>query len=382
MKKKKVLVLTDHMPWGHRSIAKAIYNYLDKNSKNIEVEYAQVKAETLGGTPMYTFAYKFFPSLGKMMYKPGFRDGTKDLVRNLSRINNKRLIRVINKVKPDLIISAYFLHSYALQNLREDMGFDYKLWTIVADPWTINPVSFVDGADLTLVYDEIGIKSGVKLGVSRSKMVKTGWWVRPEMYDKRFKNEGEKMKIRKELGFNDDRPVIFVGGGSLGGLAVAKLLPLLLLTKKKVGIIFNCGKDKLSYNLVESYRKTMNKVFLENSVLIKNFGWIEDIGKVIAASDIVFGKAGPNFLFDVIAIGKPFVSITHIGGQEDGNVDLIRKKGLGWIKEGNGSLGKFLKAYLKDPKRFNNMYSKTIKKEADNNFGSLVKIAKLIEKEM
>jgi UDP-N-acetylglucosamine:LPS N-acetylglucosamine transferase len=50
------------------------------------------------------------------------------------------------------------------------------------------------------------------------------------------------------------------------------------------------------------------------------------MAEVLSASDIVFGKAGPNFLFNVVACKKPFVAITHVGGQEDGNLDIIRKK--------------------------------------------------------
>ena len=55
------------------------------------------------------------------------------------------------------------------------------------------------------------------------------------------------------------------------------------------------------------------------------------MAEVLGASDIVFGKAGPNFLFDSVACQKPFVSMTHIGGQEDGNVELIKKKKLGTL---------------------------------------------------
>jgi UDP-N-acetylglucosamine:LPS N-acetylglucosamine transferase len=51
------------------------------------------------------------------------------------------------------------------------------------------------------------------------------------------------------------------------------------------------------------------------------------------AADIIVGKAGPNTLFESVATYKPFLAITHISGQEDGNLDIIREKKLGWVEE-------------------------------------------------
>jgi UDP-N-acetylglucosamine:LPS N-acetylglucosamine transferase len=196
----------------------------------------------------------------------------------------------------------------------------YKLWTVVADPRSIVSASYVSKADLNLVYDDVGIKKGVKSGIDKEKILATGWWVRKEMYQKY-----DKVEMRKKLGIKDTRPVIFVGGGSLGTSSLSKILPALMLVKNKVAVIFNTGTDKMGYNLVEQYVKLFKK-FGNDNVIIKNLGWIDNIGEVLSACDMVFGKAGPNFLFDVVAHQIPFVAVTHIGGQEDGNLDLIKEK--------------------------------------------------------
>ena len=63
MPKKRILVLTDHMPWGHRSIAKAIFNHLTENGKenNYDVVYAEIKEKTGFADDLYTFASRCIP---------------------------------------------------------------------------------------------------------------------------------------------------------------------------------------------------------------------------------------------------------------------------------------------------------------------------------
>jgi len=165
----------------------------------------------------------------------------------------------------------------------------------------------------------------------------------------------------------DERLVVFVGGGSLGTNSLTKFLPALMLVKRPVAIIFNTGTDKLLFNMVEEYRILFNKLRKDNMVKIINLGWISNMAEVLSACDIVFGKAGPNFLFDVVAVGKPLVAITHLGGQEDGNIDLIRKKKLGWVREKRGEAVEMLLKFVENPQKYKKVYQKTVQKEAERN---------------
>jgi processive 1,2-diacylglycerol beta-glucosyltransferase len=235
-------------------------------------------------------------------------------------------------------------------------------------------MSFVDEADVQLVYDDMAAKEAEKYGFDKKNLVKTGWWVRQEMYTKY-----DRQKVRKSLGFIDDRPVVFLGGGSLGTNSLTKILPTLMFLKKKVGFVVNTGTDEFTSNLVDEFVKLYKKTRKDDTVIIKNLGWIENMAEILSASDIVFGKAGPNFLFDVVASQKPFVAITHIGGQEDGNIELIKKKKLGWIEEKNGEIYKFLMKYLENPKLYQNKYLENIKNEALINQKSLPLVLEMVK---
>ncbi len=376
--KKKILVLTDDMPWGHRSIARAIFNFLKKeiDSSKYFVELAEIKAETMSMNEFYTFAYRYVPGTNKIFHKISGLKIAQDILKEVAILNSKNLEEKISQIKPDLIISTYFLHSHSLVWWKKKKGRNFKLWTVAADPWTINPISFVPEADLNIVYDQIGKKEAIKNGVDAKKVFVTGWWTRNEMYQK-----FDYQKSREKLGFKDNRPIVFVGGGSLGTNSLYKLLPSLLIVKKKVGLIINTGTDKLAFKLVEQFIKILKTVKKDKQIQIKHLGWIDNMAEVLAAADIVFGKAGPNFLFDCVACKKPFVAMTHIGGQEDGNIDLIKKKKLGWIKERNGEISDFLIEYLEKPKYFENKFKKEIIKEGDLNKKSLPLILRRIKDE-
>ncbi|MFA4826744.1 MAG: glycosyltransferase [Candidatus Shapirobacteria bacterium] len=375
MKIKKILVLTDTMPWGHRSIARSIYNYLKPKEKENgwKVEYVEVKSDLGIGADLYTWTYRTMPRSNRWAYKLAVESQTaREYLNNLSKMGLPKIRSVIAKYRPDLVISAYFFHSQTLGKMKGEGKYEFKLWTVVADPWSVNPVSFVENADMHLVYDEVGENMAGDYGITKDKVLKTGWWVREQMYQKFTKLQIANYK--KKLGFEDDRPVIFVGGGSLGNNVLPKILPMLLMVDRKVGFVFNAGTDKFAYNLVEQYQKLLKGVRKDNLIQIKNLGWIENMAEVLAGCDMVFGKAGPNFLFDCMACEKPFVAITHIGGQEDGNLEIILEKKLGWVKEKNLDLFRFLLRYLEYPKLYEEKYMKNIKDEATKNKSSLKKI--------
>lgn len=382
MVKKRVLVLTDTLPWGHRSIARAIYGYIQKDLGNeYEVFYAEAKIPAEIVNQIYTFIYRFFPLSNRIATRLMEYGALRKLALRLAEIESPDVEKQIRKYRPDLIVSAYFLHTTALVGLRKKRNYKYKVWTVVSDPWTVNPLLFVKEADKHLVYDDIVCKKAIKYGIEAEKVLTTGWWVRQEMYDEKLQTSDFMLQMRKKLGFGDGRPVVFVGGGSLGTNSLTKLLPVLMVVKKRVGVVFNTGTDRLAYNMVNEYIRLLKKLRKDDLVQIKNMGWIENMGEVLSACDLVFGKAGPNFLFDVVACRKPFVAITHVGGQEDGNIDLIKKKKLGWVKEKGGLAAEFLLKFLDNPTKYIDKYREKIYMEASNNKKSGEIIREMIKKE-
>jgi len=373
----RILVLTDTMPWGHRSIARAIYGHLARvdPEHHWQVHFTEVKAD-LGPAPeLFTLMTRYFPETYSLAYKLSTQKITNQLLSDVSLNALGAMKEAVNQIEPDLIISTYFVHSHCLGRWKNSEGMPFKLWTVVSDPWSVSSLTFVpNGADLHLVYDKVGEKVGLDLGLAPSQILKTGWWVREEMYQ-----HYDRAEARIKLGIRDNRPVVFVGGGSLGSSAIPRALPFLMASKKPLAVIINNGTDKVSLRMVDEYVNAYQLSKRELPVQVINLGWIENIAEVLAASDIVLGKAGPNFIFEVIAQRKPFVAISHIAGNEDGNLDLIRKAQLGWVREKPNKLRDFIKDYLQRPNEYHAMFRSSIAQEANRNRKSLPMIAEAID---
>jgi UDP-N-acetylglucosamine:LPS N-acetylglucosamine transferase len=358
-KTKKIIVLTDHMPWGHRSIAKAIYEIL---KDNFEVKYIAYHSGFNLWNFWYTATYRFFPKLGSLYFKFSNNRFFSKIVEKSCLRRVPYLKKLVDKEKPDLIICTYNLFGQILSKIKNRK---FKLIQVVADPWKSYDVAFAKEADNHWVYDDKMVKKAIGLGMDKDKIIETGWWVRKEMYIK--------YKKKKEI-----KPVIFVGGGSLGNSALPKLLWIIINLKKPAKFIIGTGVDKFSYFLSLVCKKIIKLLGKDKIIDIEVYSWIEDMGKTVSRCDIVLGKGGPNFIFDCVALEKPFVMISHIGGQEDGNVDLLLEKKLGWIKESYKELKLFLDEYLKYPEKYNQMYIKNIKKEALKNKQPHRKLASIL----
>lgn len=372
------MVLTDHMPWGHRTIARAIYGYLADHGKNcVDVDYFEAKTK-IPASDIYYSIYRYAPSTNKLLasHLAGNRL-TRKLMQYTNIARSPVLANYVHKTKPDIIICCYYILSHQLVKLRKKENLAYKVWTIVADPWTTNKLSYVKDADKHLVYDKTALNMAVREGIPHSSVEVTGWWTRQQAYTKY-----DKAKTLKQLGLSADRPTVFMGGGSLGNAAIPLILPSLILTNKKVNVLINTGTDRIAKKFIGQFIKLLAYLDKDDQIRVVNLGWVDNMCEIVSASDIVFGKAGPNFLFEVVAAGKPFVSITHLSGQEDDNVKIIKAKGLGLVKEEPTAAAKFLLAYLNHPEQINLRFTKTIASEAKYNHQSLPTILKLVKQEL
>jgi hypothetical protein len=50
-----------------------------------------------------------------------------------------------------------------------------------------------------------------------------------------------------------------------------------------------------------------------------------------------------------VARRKPFVAISHISGNESGNLGMIKEFNLGWVAENPFTAGKLIKDIIADP---------------------------------
>ena len=126
----------------------------------------------------------------------------------------------------------------------------------------------------------------------KGKAVLTGCPIRQEL------RQGSKASALAMTGFNEEKPVLMVMGGSLGAAAgnqaVRDALPELL---KQFQIVHLCGKGKLDESLVG----TPGYIQYE---------YIQDeLATLFALCDVVVSRAGANAICELLALRKPALLI-------------------------------------------------------------------------
>ena len=128
--------------------------------------------------------------------------------------------------------------------------------------------------------------------LSADKAIHTGLPVRQELLN------GSREKGLELCGFQDDKPVLMVIGGSLGSVivneSVRSALPDLL---ESYQIIHVCGNGKMD----ESFRDTPGYI---------QFEYVnEELPHLFAAADLIISRAGANVINELAALKKPAILI-------------------------------------------------------------------------
>ena len=135
---------------------------------------------------------------------------------------------------------------------------------------------------------------------------------------------GNRFKGLQLCGFNDEKPVILVIGGSLGAAAineaVRKALPVLLPSYQ---IIHVCGKGKVD-------------AAIKNCPGYIQFDYVKDeLSDLLAAADLVISRAGSNAICEFLALNKPNILIPLPAGASRGdqilNAASFEKQGFSYL---------------------------------------------------
>ena len=181
---------------------------------------------------------------------------------------------------------------------------------------------------------------------------------------------GNKENARKLCGFHNEKPVLFIIGGSSGSKfindTIRGLLPDLL---KSFQIIHMCGRG----NLEESLRKTNGYI---------QFEYIgTGLNDIFALADLVISRAGANSICELKALHKPNILIPLSSNASRGdqllNAHSFEKQGFSVVIEEEIITPEKLLNMIHETYHDRERYISTMKKS--NQIDSVVKIVSLLE---
>ncbi|MDD3339718.1 MAG: undecaprenyldiphospho-muramoylpentapeptide beta-N-acetylglucosaminyltransferase [Lachnospiraceae bacterium] len=190
--------------------------------------------------------------------------------------------KLLKELKPDIIFSKGGFVSVPVVIAAKKCGVPAIIHESDMTPGLANKLSIPSATKVCCNFPET-----VAL-LPKDKAVLTGTPIRQELM------EGSKEAARAFTGFNKEKPVILIIGGSLGSAvvndAIRAILPDLL---KEFQVIHLCGKGKLdeSLNHVEGYRQ---------------YEYIrKELADLFALADLVVSRAGANAICEISSLKKP-----------------------------------------------------------------------------
>jgi len=194
--------------------------------------------------------------------------------------------RILKEEKPDIVFSKGGFVSVPVVVAAAQLKIPVIIHESDMTPGLANKISFRSASKICCNFPE------TMKYLPEDKRVLTGCPIRQELM------HGDKETARRLAGFEDERPVIMVIGGSLGSVAVNRLvresLPRLLDT---YNVVHLCGKGNVDESLagLKGY---------------KQYAYVTDhLKDFFALADVVISRAGANTICEILALHKPNILI-------------------------------------------------------------------------
>ncbi|MCS7135260.1 MAG: hypothetical protein NZ893_02370 [Candidatus Aenigmarchaeota archaeon] len=363
---KKIIIFS--APTGHASLAEAAKSFL-KELPNTKIKILDVMEDKFAWD-FYKFSYRFMPFFTKLPYELSKNENIIEIIKNYFFLKyRKKILSIIKKEKPDMIITTYFGYIPVLDDIKPISNF--KFINIVSDPVNIHPMILSREADYNIGYGKYVTKIGKKLKLKN--VLAAGWLVRKDFFEKL-----NRKKVAEKYKLDEERLTLLICGGSEGSNAVLTLLPLLFFSRmdKDFQVIFVCGNNAALKNIINRTYNIAKKVNHKVPEILV-VGFTNKLNELMGISDVVIGKAGPNLLFESVSMMKPFIAITHISGQEDGNLELIKKLKFGWVAEDPVNSNKIIRKIIENPSILKKY--KHLEKYSEMNFETGKKLVEIVK---
>jgi len=305
---KRKIVLTGGGTAGHVTPNMALIPYLKEKDYDIVYVGSYNGMEKKLITDMGIKYYGV--STGKLRRKFDTKNFS-DVFRVLKGFSEAK--KILKEERPDVIFSKGGYVSVPVVNAAGKLGIPSIIHESDLTPGLANKLCMHSAKKICCNFPE------TLEHVTKKKAVLTGTPIRDELLTGNAK-EGKKI-----CGFEDDKPVLMVIGGSLGAQAVNDVvrsaLPNIL---PYFNVIHVCGKDKVDNMMldVDGY---------------KQFEFVKsELKDLFALADIVLSRAGANTICELLALRKPNILVPlpkaqGSRGDQILNANSFKKQGFSMV---------------------------------------------------
>jgi 1,2-diacylglycerol 3-beta-galactosyltransferase len=324
MAKKILYIISEVSGGGHLAVSDAIRSAIieRKGADAYEHKFVDLFAKTSPFWIAVCRAYGFMNEHTPWLYNWGFNMGNDPLrFKLMNSIGGtgaimKRVARLIEEEKPDLILSLFQLSNHIVIDTAKKYFPNIPTATVVQDLITIH-YTWVDPlVDLHIVPTEEARDVSIKFGMDKKKIKILGFPMRPSF----LKPTPSKLELRKEWGLSPDLFTIFIMGGGVG---IGKL-------QSVAEVINDSDMKDIQLVVVAGFNKALEEKLLNTKFRfpIKVFGFTDRVPEIMTASDMIVTKAGPGSIVEAMTKELPMI-LNYYMPQEKGNVDYVERHQLG-----------------------------------------------------
>ncbi len=232
----------------------------------------------------------------------------------LDRVNLRRLVRVVERERPDAIVCTHFLPAEALSPIRGRGRLQIPLYVVITD-FTAHPIWALPHVDRYFVASEQVQAQLAKHGVPRENIEVSGIPIDP-----RFAQSVGRDAARARFGLDPRRPAVLVMGGGAGVGPLADLAGTLARLALQPQIVVVCGTNRRRLAQIEAMPEAHDGRVIA-------LGFTQDVDVLLEACDVVVSKAGGLTCSEALAKRTPMVVFRPTPGQEVRNAEYLESAG-------------------------------------------------------
>jgi processive 1,2-diacylglycerol beta-glucosyltransferase len=254
----------------------------------------------------------------------------------LDRLNLRRLVRVLERERPDAVVCTHFLPVEALSPVRGGGRLRVPLYCVITD-FAAHPFWAFPHVDRYFVASERVADELAGHGVSRPSIQVTGIPIDP-----RFAESIGQDRARSRLKLELDRPVVLVMGGGGGVGPLAELAQRLIRLPLEPQVLVVCGTNQRLRHEIESLPPF-------HGGRPRTLGYSTEVDVLLEACDVVISKAGGLTCSEALAKGAPLVIFRPTPGQEVRNAEYLEGGGAAVHADSVEAVEQIVSRWLEDP---------------------------------
>jgi UDP-N-acetylglucosamine:LPS N-acetylglucosamine transferase len=326
----RVAIISASVGAGHDGVARELSHRL--RSRGIEVQshdFLDFLPYRLGAQLRRTYAAELnlVPGTWGALLAALNRKGPGTAMANFAaKITASRALGVLRPA-PDVVVSTYPLASQMLSHLRRTGQLNVPVLTYLTD-MSVHRLWVAPHIDLHLALHPEPAAQAAALG-ARTRVISPA-------VATRFRPAAHGLRERRYFGLPVDTPIALIVGGSWGVGALESTMEDVAATGVALPVVL-CGTD-----IAKRDRLAMRG-------LGPALGWVDEMDRLLRASDVVVQNAGGLTSLEALASGVPVVSYRCVSGHGITNAAALDRAGYApWVRK-RAELGPALLAAMQQP---------------------------------